>query len=142
MTPNLAESPDFTAQFWRNIKNGHLEFARCDNCSYAWLPVSRECPQCLRAGWRFEKTAGSGILLSWVVYNRAYNDLWADRLPYVVALVQLDEGPRMMTNLVGSYDLAKLRIDHPVRLQIEDERGTAVPRFVPIGAEREGDEIR
>jgi uncharacterized protein len=138
--PTLPEAPDQVAAYWRNLDDGHLDFARCNVCHHAWLPVSHDCPNCLAADWRFEPASGEAIMLSWVIYNHAYNDLWADRLPYIVALIQLKEGPRLMSNLVGTFDPARLTIDHPVLLTIEDERGTAVPRFTPVGAEPEGGE--
>lgn len=139
MTPPAShEAPDRQELYWRNLADGHLSFPRCNRCGHAWLPVSHECPNCLTADWDFERASGRGVLLSWVVYFRAYNELWADRLPYVVALIQLDEGPRLMSNLRGRFDIADLRRDHPVQLTIENERGTAVPRFVPEGSEQEG----
>ncbi|SDZ48794.1 Zn-ribbon domain-containing OB-fold protein [Herbiconiux ginsengi] len=132
MTPKLPEAPDPAVEYWQNLSEGRLTFGRCRQCDHAWLPVSRECPSCLAADWRFEASTGDAVALSWVVYNHAYNDLWADRLPYVVALIELAEGPRLMSNLVGDFDPTQLRIDHPVRLVIESEGDTAVPRFVPI----------
>ena len=52
------------------------------------------------------------------------------RLPYTVAVVQLDEGPRMISNVVGA-DAASLRIDQRLRLVVEDEIDFKVPRFTP-----------
>jgi hypothetical protein len=130
--PTFPEAPDFRADYWQNVADGRFSFARCARCGHGWLPVSHECPECLGADWRFEAASGDAIALSWVVFHHSYNEMWADRLPYTVALIQLAEGPRLTTNLVGGFDPSELRMDHPVRLVIEDERGTAVPRFRPV----------
>ena len=68
--------------------------------------------------------------MSWVVYRHAYDPAFEARLPYTVAVVQLDEGPRLISNVVG-VDAASLRIDQRLRLAIEDEIDFKVPRFTP-----------
>jgi uncharacterized OB-fold protein len=136
--PTFPAAPDINANYWQNIANGQLSFSRCARCGHGWLPVSRECPACLAADWTFEPASGEAIALSWVTFHHSYNELWADRLPYVVALIQLAEGPRLMTNLVAGSDPSRLRMDHPVLLVIEEERGIAVPRFKPVDLVTEG----
>ncbi|UUZ62762.1 OB-fold domain-containing protein [Polaromonas sp. P1-6] len=66
-----------------------------------------------------------------MVYRIAYHASFAKRLPYTVAVVELDEGPRMFSNIVGS-DASQLKIEMPLRMVIEVESGTAVPRFKPV----------
>ena len=73
---------------------------------------------------------GNGTLVSWVVYHTVFHPAFESRLPYTVAVVALDEGPRMLSNVVRT-DPKSLRIDQRLHLVIEDEDGTAVPRFVP-----------
>ena len=140
MTDNadtLAPTPDITElnrPYWDELAAGALTFQRCKGCGCAWLPVRSECPQCLANDWGRERAAGGATLVSWVVYHHAYHPAFAQRLPYVVAVVQLDEGPRMISNIVGG--LAGLRIDQRLALKIEEESGMAVPRFVPSEAAR------
>jgi len=71
-------------------------------------------------------------LISWVVYHMAYHPAFEERLPYAVAIVELDEGPRLISNVVGSADLESLVIDQRLVLVIEEEHGVAIPRFKPI----------
>jgi uncharacterized OB-fold protein len=66
-----------------------------------------------------------------VVYHRAPNAAFNSRVPYTVAIVELDEGPRMTTNIVGVEDPQSLQIEQRLSLRIEQEAGLAVPRFVP-----------
>jgi uncharacterized OB-fold protein len=105
------------------LSAGRLEFQRCRACGRAWLPPREACPSCLGAGWDWVAAAGSGRLISWVVYHVAFDAGVADRLPYNVAIVELDEGPRLITNLVGGGTPS---LDAPVRLVVETDRENAV----------------
>lgn len=113
--------------YWTGLSQGELRFQRCVACGHAWLPPREECPRCLAADWRWEVAAGEGKVISWVVYHHAFHEALEDRLPYNVALVQLDEGPRVITNITGGAQ--DLRIERRVRLQIEQEEEVAVARF-------------
>ena len=68
-------------------------------------------------------------MTSWVVYHTAFIPAFKDRLPYNVAIIKLDEGPQLASNIVGEVDQSRFMIDHPVELTIEDEYGVKVPRF-------------
>ncbi len=118
--------------YWQGLKNGVLHFQRCQHCAHAWLPARHECPACLGEQWRWEAASGGARLISWVVYHVAYHKAFEHRLPYNVAIVELDEGPRLMSNVVGVSDARGFRIDQRLALQIEDEGGTAVPRFSQV----------
>ena len=120
------EITDLNRPYWDGLAAGHLMFQRCD-CGHAWLPARRHCPACLRPEPRWERAAGKGVLLSWVVYHTAYHPAFESKLPYNVALVQLEEGPRLLTNIVGANEA--LRADAAVNLQIEHEGDVALARF-------------
>ncbi len=117
--------------FWQALADGRLTFQRCKHCGNSWLPVRSECPKCLHADWSWENAGGKAKLISWVVYHRAFNPAFANRLPYTVAVVELAEGPRMTSNIVGVADPEALRIEQPLRLVIEPDFGMSVPRFTP-----------
>ncbi len=120
------EPTELTRPYWDALREGHLVFQRC-SCGHAWLPARRHCPVCLKAEPAWERAAGTGTLLSWVVYHTAYHPAFADRLPYNVALVELDEGPRLLTNIVDGNEA--LTADARVRLQVEFEGEVALARF-------------
>ncbi len=84
--------------------------------------------ECWKAEWQWTDASGRGRVVSWVVYHHAYHPEFKDRLPYNVALVELDEGPRLITNVVKLGN-RKLAIEHPVKLCIESEHGVALARF-------------
>lgn len=128
--PQPAESP-LQKPFWDAAREGKLAVQRCRHCDHAFLPGREECPQCLSADIAWEYSSGGAKLISWVVYHRAFHPAFADRIPYAVAVVELNEGPRMISNISGPADLEDFRIGQPlnVRFDIEDE--TIVPRFEP-----------
>lgn len=121
--PDLTE---ISRPYWDALRDGHLVFQRCD-CGHAWLPARCLCPSCLQPSARWERAKGTGRLVSWVVYHTAYHPAFESRLPYNVALVQLDEGPRLLTNIVDAND--RLRADAAVALQVEWEADLALARF-------------
>ena len=116
-----------TEPYWAGLAEGELRHQSCRQCGNAWLPAREECPGCLADDWEWKPSSGRGRIISWVVYHQAFHPAFADRLPYNVAIVELDEGPRMITNILDPAE--DLTIEHPVVLQIEDESGVSVPRF-------------
>jgi uncharacterized OB-fold protein len=96
--------PQPTAQsrpFWDACASGELRLQRCNACGAWWFPPAERCPECLGTRWTWAKASGRGRVYSFVVYHRAYHPAFASELPYVVALVELEEGPRLISNLIG-----------------------------------------
>jgi len=131
--PAPAVNPE-TRPFWAAAAEGRLLLKRCPDCgAVIWYPRAL-CPECasLRTEW-FE-AAGRGRIYSYTVNYRgegAYQGLPA----FVLAYVELDEGPRLMTNVVGA-DPAELAIGLPVEVVFHDTGdGTALPRFQPLLAQ-------
>jgi uncharacterized OB-fold protein len=122
----LPEPTELSRPYWDALRDGRLLIQRC-GCGHAWLPARRECPKCLAPDPRWEPASGRGALVSWVVYHTAYHPAFESRLPYHVALVALDEGPHLITNIVDGH--AALTPDAPVELEVEWEGETALARF-------------
>jgi hypothetical protein len=81
---------------------GPLQLQRCEACGQLRFPNGPVCPACWDADWSWVASAGTGEIWSWVTFHVRY---WPERpaeVPYVVACVQLDEGPRVMSNLAGA----------------------------------------
>lgn len=117
------------APYWDGLAQGELRYQRCGRCANAWLPAREECPRCLADDVSWEASSGRGRTISWVVYHTAVHPSFAERLPYNVAIVELDEGPRLITNILAAEE--QLAIEQPVVLRIEQESGVSIPRFVP-----------
>jgi uncharacterized OB-fold protein len=123
------ERTELTAPYWEALDRGELVFQRCSECGSAWLPARTECPRCLAPEWGWEKASGGGRLVSWVVYHRSYHPAFADRLPYNVAVVELDEGPRLISNITGVQGGEGLEADMRLHLHVERDAGVPLARF-------------
>ena len=87
--------------FWDNAREQRLTVQRCDDCAHLHFPGSPVCPKCLSEKQSWVPVSGRGTLLSWVRFHRAYWDGFRTDLPYLVALVGLEEGPMLVSNIVG-----------------------------------------
>jgi len=89
-----------TQPFWNATKAGRLEVQECIDCGHKRFPPSRMCEDCLSERVRWVQVSGRGIVWSVCEFHRQY--FKGIDVPYNVALVRLDEGPRMYTNIVGA----------------------------------------
>ncbi len=97
---------------------GELRFQRCGNCR-TWIHLPRVlCPECGSEDLSWEKSTGSGVLYSWTRTYRAFNPLFGVEPPYVCAVVELDEGVRVLTRLVDAPE-GDLRIGSTVTAAFE-----------------------
>ncbi len=129
-TPEVGFDVD-TEPYWRGAGEGRLVLPRCDECgTYVWIPRPY-CPLDL-SPTRWVEVSGRGSVYSHSTVHRGER-LYAKRAPFVLAYVELDEGPRIMTNIVGCPPDA-VTIGMPVRVvfdAVEETMGIAIPRFTP-----------
>ena len=89
-----------TQPFWDALKNNTLLLPRCTSCmSVVWYPRAH-CPVCFSTKLQWEEMSGRGTIYSYSIVTKG-NGRWKDSGPYVVAYVELAEGPRILTNIVG-----------------------------------------
>ena len=121
-----------SAPFWAATAERRLTLQRCRSCrSVVWWPRSI-CPACACFDLDWFDASGRGTIYSYTVVYQSPGRSWGAATPYVVAYVELEEGPRVMTNIVDC-DLDALAIDQPVRVVWDDTgEGNALPRFAPI----------
>lgn len=95
-------APDhLTAPFWDGCKAHKLLLQRCKQCSTSQFPPGPLCTKCRSAELEWSEASGKAKVFSWIVVRHPIPaDVYKDEVPYVVALVDLDEGPRMSTNIV------------------------------------------
>ena len=94
-------SDDLDPTFRAEAAAGRLSFQRCAACGYRRWPAAGLCPECWSPDAEWEAVEQGGSVWSFGVYDRAFDPAFEAKLPYVVALVQLDAGPRMISNVVG-----------------------------------------
>lgn len=119
------------AEHWTAAAEGRLGLTYCDACArFQWPPRAR-CVDCGGAlSWR--QTAGTGRILSFSVVRRAVNPELAEDAPYVIAFVEMDEGARIFTNIVGiAADGIRTGMRVRCRFDAALERGLRVPVFAP-----------
>lgn len=105
--------------FWDGLTRRELLVQQCDSCHRYWFPPSNRCQHCWSERFAWRQVSGRGRLYSFTVFHRAYAAELADQLPYVVGVVALEEGPRLITNVVGC-DPADVRVDMPVEVVFDD----------------------
>jgi uncharacterized OB-fold protein len=125
-----------SAPYWDAAAEGRLVFQRCRQCDHAYLYPRAACPRCWSSDPEWVDTSGRGHVYSFTVVHR--NDLppFRDRLPYLVAVVELEEGPRLATNLV-ECDPADVWCGMAVRVAFREETdgegsSVRVPVFRPV----------
>ena len=128
-TPVPEVAPEL-AEFWAATSEGRLLLRRCTACGEAiWYPRPI-CPFCHSTATVWEQASGSGHVYTFSVVRRGIG-AYADA-PYVLAYVELAEGPRVMTNIVDC-DLDSVRIGQEVELVFHRaSESTALPRFRPV----------
>jgi hypothetical protein len=126
-----------TEEFWAGARRGELRIQRCRTCDKAYFFPRPFCPRCSSKDVEWFTASGKGKLYSYVINHRAAYG-FDDYAPYAIAVVQLDEGPRMMTNITGvEITPENLPIDMRVEVtweQLDDD--ITIPLFKPVGAAR------
>jgi len=121
---------DVTRPFWEACQRRELRFQQCAGCGHRWLPASVVCPRCWAEEAEWVLARGEGTVFSFAVYHRAYHPAFRPLVPYVVAVIELAEGPRLVSNVVGVRP-EDVRVGIPVRLEFQDVEGVALPVFRP-----------
>jgi uncharacterized OB-fold protein len=115
--------------FWDAALRGELRLQRCGACGHLRAPVAPSCPRCLSSAVDWELLSGRGEIFACAVYHRAFGDVFGDRVPYAIAIVQLDEGPRMVGDIVGDRP-AQARVGRRVEVVFDTVTAdVTVPRF-------------
>jgi uncharacterized OB-fold protein len=119
--------------FWDATAEGRLVLPKCTECgTFIWFPRPF-CPECASTSVEWVQASGKGTVYSYTVNRRGVADMAAYREAgvYVLAYVELEEGPRIMTNIVDC-DPDSVRIGQQVELVFHDTgQGTALARFKP-----------
>ena len=131
--PRFEPHPTPTSEpFWEATRSQQLLVQRCDDCGAAvWYPRER-CSTCLGEHLRWTPSAGTGAVYTFNVMRKAGNPMMAEEVPYVIALVDLDDGHRMATNITGCEPSA-VRCGMRVRVawDVELSDGRRLPTFRP-----------
>lgn len=122
--PDL-DDPDM-GPFWKAARDGRLTAQRCTNCDTLRFPALPICDTCLELGFSWVDVSPSGTIWSYVVYHRAFHPGFKDDVPYVVAIVENDEGLRFVGNVIGE------RVDVKVGSAVTAVFDAVTPEFTMV----------
>ena len=115
----VPENIELTKPFWEAAKRHELMMQRCKKCA-EWIFYPREqCPNCFSQDMEFQKVSGRGRVYAYTTVYQPAHPAFNDEAPYVFAIVQLDEGVRVATNIVG-IPHEQVKVDMAVEAAYED----------------------
>lgn len=123
-----------TRHFWDGTREGELRLQRCDECEQVYFPPRPLCPKCGSASVSVVAASGRARLYSYVINHRRGPGF---EPPYAIAVVELEEGPRMMTNIVDAPQTPEaLVLDMPLRVKFERvSDDISLPLFRPAAGD-------
>jgi uncharacterized OB-fold protein len=122
------------APYWEATRRGELRVQRCDACGHLRFPPAVVCPKCLAAAHAWVALSGRGTIYSFIVVHRPQHPAFFADAPYNVAIVELEEGPRLHGNVLDCAN-DDLRVGMPVEVtfeRVDDE--VTLPKFRPRAA--------
>jgi uncharacterized OB-fold protein len=129
-TKPLPQADGESAEFYEGARRHELMLMRCKECRAWRLPSRPRCPDCWSTETAWEKASGRGTLYSFGIMHQKFAG-FADDVPYNYAVVELEEGPRIVSNIVDVAN-EELRVDMPVVAYFDDvAEDTTLVRFTP-----------
>lgn len=120
-----------TQAYWDAAKQKRLILQRCRDCQKFQFYPRGVCSHCLGSALDWVDSPGRGVVHTFTIAHRAPHPGFANQLPFVIGIIQLEEGVRMMTNIVGC-DPNSVRIDMPVKVTFEEvSPDVTLPQFTP-----------
>lgn len=117
-------------QFWSYCRDSQFRLQQCRKCRLFRYPPRSHCAACGESGARWTDSSGRAALVTYAVYRRDFES--GLEVPYVIGLVELAEGPRMITRLTGCAP-GDVRIGMPLVLEFENSpEGQPLPLFRPF----------
>ena len=119
---------ELSEPYWAAAAKGELLLQRCENCAEFTFYPRYACPTCGTGDLVWTPSRGRGTLFTYTIARRSTHPRLNSRVPYVVAIVELDEGPRMTSAIVAAT-VEDVRIGRRVRVVFEDDGSRVFPVF-------------
>ena len=121
-----------TEPYWEATKRDELRVQKCGSCEHRPFPPRSHCERCGSEDLSWQTVSGAGTIYTYTIAARAPHPVFKDQCPLVIAVVELEEGPRMISNVVGC-DPDEVRIGLPVRVAFEpiEDSDLKLPVFEP-----------
>ena len=108
-----------TKPFWDAARQHRLSIPRCNSCGQHHFYPRELCPHCHSADLEWTDVSGKGEIYTFTVARKPAGPAFADDVPYVIAMIALDEGPRMLTNIITA-DVEQVAIGDRVTVRYDD----------------------
>jgi uncharacterized OB-fold protein len=125
----IPEADEASFPFFAGAMEGRLMLMRCSDCHTWRLPSRQHCDACLSPNYSWEQASGRGTVRTFGIMHQRYHPGF--QIPYNVTIVELEEGPRLPTNIVGTTD-DQIRVGMPVVVEFERHEDVALPKFRPV----------
>lgn len=123
---------DVAAPYWEGARSGVLRIQQCGRCGATPFPPRRRCPDCGSDDLEWGDHSGRGVIVAATVVHRPPHPAFAGQCPFVLAIVELDDGPRLTSNIVGCPpEEAKIGVAVVVDFDPIDDSDVVVPVFRP-----------
>ena len=128
----VPQADSITQPYWDGVALRQVRLQHCNECTYAWHPPTPICPNCHSIHHTWRQIIGGGSLYSFTVAHHPVHPAVTDKVPYLIALVNLDEGPRVVSSLRDCEPLAAY-IGMRLTLIFEEiAPGVLLPQFRPV----------
>src|SRR5690349_11385383 len=97
----VPKEDSLTQPYWEGTRQRKLLVQHCRDCGNIWHPPTPICPQCQAKNYEWRPVSGRGVVYSYTVVHHPAHTAVADKVPYLVALVTLEEGPRVVSNILN-----------------------------------------
>ena len=119
-------------EFWIGCAKHELRFQKCEDCGHVRWPASIICPRCHSRNASWIVSGGKGKIYTFVVYRVAYHPTFAKDIPYIVAVVELNEGPHLLTNIVAC-PIEEMKCEMSVEVIWKNiKEDVCLPLFKPV----------
>lgn len=127
----VPEPSPVSKDYWEKAAQGELWIQRCRDCSSYFFYPRVLCPECWGENVEWAPVSGKGTVYSYTVVHRSDLQAFAEKTPYILAIIELDEGPRMTANVVNC-PVDKVRVGMPVKAVFESTGPhLKLPQFEP-----------
>jgi hypothetical protein len=128
----IPPSTELSQPYWDAARHNKLVVQQCGDCAHRLFPPGANCPKCGSKELAWTQVSGKGVVYTYTIAHRAPHPVLAEQCPLAIAVVELDEGPRMMSNVVGC-DPNTIKIGMAVQVAFEpiDDSDVVLPVFRP-----------
>ena len=122
-----ANEPD-TEDFWAATKEKEFRYQQCSHCKKVIFYPRRHCTGCTEGSLEWLVAAGTGTVYTFSIVRQSYHPFFRNLVPYTVAWIDLDEGPRILSNVIGTDTVS---VGQKVRVEWEEHDELNIPLFKP-----------